>query len=293
MTARLIDGKALAETARRSISERVRTLRAAGVEVHLDAVLAASGHDSSSRVYAENQAKTCREVGIGYKLHELPAGATEQQVAEQVAALGEDPKSHAIMVHMPVPKGIDSYAIQSLINPRKDVEGVNPVNIGNIVYGRSSLIPCTSLAVLKMIESTGVELRGTFAVCVGAGDIVGKPIAVLLMRHEATVVSCNKFTDNITDLTRKADILIVAAGKPGLVKGDWIKPGAIVVDVGISRLTDAGGKTRTVGDVDQEEAIKVAGWLSPVPGGVGPMTVAMLLENVVSAAEGLISSSGR
>ena len=187
------------------------------------------------------------------------------------------------MLHLPLPVGVDTERVQSLIAPEKDVEGVNPANIGNVVYGRRSLVPCTALAVLEMIESTGITLRGSKCVVVGASNIVGKPIAVLLMRAEATVVSANKFTQNLSSLTREADVVIAAAGVASLVKPDWIKPGAVVVDVGINRIPGADGKSVTVGDVDPQVA-EIAGWMSPVPGGVGPMTVAMLLRNVAEAA---------
>jgi methylenetetrahydrofolate dehydrogenase (NADP+)/methenyltetrahydrofolate cyclohydrolase len=188
------------------------------------------------------------------------------------------------MLHLPLPAGVDVERVQSLIAPEKDVEGVNPANIGNVVYGRRSLVPCTALASVEMIESTGVELRGARCVIVGASNIVGKPIAVLLMRAEATVISTNKFTRGIADLTRSADVLVAAAGVPGLIKGDMIKPGAVVIDVGINRIAGPDGKSITVGDVAFDEAVEVAGHLSPVPGGVGPMTVAMLLRNTVDAA---------
>jgi methylenetetrahydrofolate dehydrogenase (NADP+)/methenyltetrahydrofolate cyclohydrolase len=171
-----------------------------------------------------------------------------------------------------------------LIDEAKDVEGVNPANIGNIVYGRRSLVPCTALASIEMIESTGIELRGKRCVIVGASNIVGKPIAVLLMRAEATVISTNKYTEDLASLTRTADVLVSAAGVAGLITRDMVKPGAVVVDVGINRIMDANGKRRTVGDVAFEEVAQVAGHLSPVPGGVGPMTVAMLLRNTVEAA---------
>jgi methylenetetrahydrofolate dehydrogenase (NADP+)/methenyltetrahydrofolate cyclohydrolase len=179
--------------------------------------------------------------------------------------------------------GIDMERVQSLIAPEKDIEGVNPANIGNVVYGRRSLVPCTALAVLEMIESTGVALKGARCVVVGASNIVGKPIAVLLMREEATVISANKFTGELPALARSADVLVAAAGVPGLVTREWVKPGAVVVDVGINRVAGPDGAVRTVGDVDPAAA-SVAGWLSPVPGGVGPMTVAMLLRNVCEAA---------
>jgi methylenetetrahydrofolate dehydrogenase (NADP+)/methenyltetrahydrofolate cyclohydrolase len=174
--------------------------------------------------------------------------------------------------------------VQSLISPEKDVEGVNPANIGNVVYGRRSLVPCTALASLEMIESTGIELRGKRCVVVGASNIVGKPIAVLLMRADATVHSTNKFTPDLPALARECDVLVAACGVPRLVKADWIKPGAVVIDVGINRIDGPEGKKITVGDVDFDAVRGVAGWISPVPGGVGPMTVAMLLRNVVDAA---------
>jgi methylenetetrahydrofolate dehydrogenase (NADP+)/methenyltetrahydrofolate cyclohydrolase len=183
---------------------------------------------------------------------------------------------------------VDAYAIQCLIDQDKDVEGVNPANIGNIVYGRSSLAPCTALAVIKMVEHTGVELRGKTAVVVGASNHVGKPIAVLLMRNDATVISCNKWTPDLPQLTARADILVAAAGVPGLISRAMVKPGAVVVDVGVNRVKSVNGTMKTVGDCEFEaiSATGGASWISPVPGGVGPMTVAMLLLNVVDAASG-------
>ncbi len=291
MAAKLIDGRALAAKMQHRIASRARALRDRGCPVRLDAVLAGCDADAPARVYALNQAKMCRTLGIDYELHEPGPGCTQRELLDVVDALGSDPGVHAIMVHMPLPEGVDPYAVQSRIAPAKDVEGVNPANIGNIVYGRSSLAPCTALAVLEMIESTGVALRGKFCVAVGASDIVGKPVAVLLMRREATVVSCTKYTESITDLTSRADVLIAAAGVPGLVRADWVKPGAVVVDVGINRIEGDDGKRRTVGDVAFDEISEVAGWISPVPGGVGPVTVAVLLGNVVSAAESAATGS--
>ena len=285
MAARTIDGKALAEKARSGIRERVATLRSRGKDVRLDAVLVAGAGDAAARVYAENQAKMCRELGIAYDLHDLPVGSGFDEIAGRVLLLSNDNTCDAIMVHLPLPSGVDTYRVQSLINPDKDVEGVNPANIGNIIYGRSSLAPCTALAVMRMIEATGIEVRGARAAVVGASDIVGKPIAAMLMQREATVLSLNKFTKDIQSLTREADILVAAAGVVRLIKSDWVKPGAVVIDVGIHREKGPDGKSVTVGDVDAASVGPVAGWVSPVPGGVGPVTVAMLLENVVSAAE--------
>jgi methylenetetrahydrofolate dehydrogenase (NADP+)/methenyltetrahydrofolate cyclohydrolase len=278
MSARPIDGKDLSARVKADLRNRIER---AGRQVRLDAVLASP--DRGAALYAHNQAKTCAEVGIEYHLHELSADASYEDVAGRVLLMNADESVRAIMVHMPLPPAVDAERVQSLIAPEKDVEGVNPANIGNVVYGRRSLVPCTALAALEMIEHTGIELRGARAVVVGASNIVGKPIAVLLMREEATVVSANKFTQGLPALCREADIVVAAAGMQGLVKPEWIKPGAVIVDVGINRVKGADGRTTTAGDVDPAVAA-VAGWLTPVPGGVGPMTVAMLLRNVVDAA---------
>ncbi len=285
---RIIDGKELAATVRDRIAHRVQLLRQLGVEVRLDAVLVCGESDAASRVYAEGQRRRCSDLGIEYQLHELPTGVTQRDVAHRIRALNADPDVHAIMLHLPLPDAMDTYRMQSLIAPGKDVEGVNPANIGNIIHGRSSLAPCTALAVMRMIESTRVNLRGCRAVVIGASNIVGKPVAAMLMDREATVISCNEFTSEIEALASQADVLVAAAGVPGLVKQAWAKPGAVIVDVGINRVTAEDGTRRTVGDVAFEEvsdAIGPDGWISPVPGGVGPVTVAILMENVVAAAE--------
>jgi methylenetetrahydrofolate dehydrogenase (NADP+)/methenyltetrahydrofolate cyclohydrolase len=279
MSASIIDGKELSARVRADLVTRIH---AANRPVRLDAVLV--GSDRAAAIYAENQAKTCTAVGIDYRLHRLPDGAGYDDIAGRILLLNTEEDVRAIMLHLPLPAGVDHERIQALIAPEKDVEGVNPANIGNVVYGRRSLVPCTALASVEMIESTGVELRGARCVIVGASNIVGKPIAVLLMRAEATVISTNKFTKNLAELTRSADVLVAAAGVPSLIRGDMVKPGAVVVDVGINRVTGPDGKSLTVGDVAFEEARAVAGWISPVPGGVGPMTVAMLLRNTVDAA---------
>ena len=284
MAATIIDGRQLAQRAQEEVAARVRELSARGVAVRLDAVLVESG-DNSAAVYAQNQAKTCERLGIGYQLHRLPAEVGLDGIAAHLRSLGDDPACHAVMVHLPVPDGIDPYEVQRRIPAEKDVEGVNPANIGNVVYGRSLWAPCTALAALRLVESTGVGLRGARAVVVGASNHVGKPIAVLLMRGEATVVSANKFTRDLSALTRSADILVAAAGVPGLITAEMVRPGAVVVDVGVNRVTGADGTRKTVGDVDFEGVCEVAGYLSPVPGGVGPMTVTVLLTNVVEAAE--------
>ena len=277
--ARISDGKALADAVRASLRARIA---AAGRPVRLDAVLV--GDDRPAAIYAENQGRTCAEIGIEYVLHRLPASASYDDIAGRVLLLNTEDSVRALMLHMPLPPGVDAERVQSLIAPEKDVEGVNPANIGNVVYGRRSLVPCTTLAVLEMVESTGIDLRGKRCAVVGASNIVGKPIAVLLMREEATVHSTNKFTPGLPALVRECDVVVAACGVPRLVGRDWVKPGAVVVDVGINRVDGPGGKKVTVGDVDFDAVRDVAGWISPVPGGVGPMTVAMLLRNVVDAA---------
>ncbi len=277
--ARIIDGKHLSEVVRSDLRARIA---ASGRAVRLDAVLV--GDDRAAGIYAANQARTCEEVGIRYVLHRLPATAGYEDIAGRVLLLNADEDVRAVMLHMPLPAGIDSERIQSLIAPEKDVEGVNPANIGNVVYGRRSLVPCTALAALEMIEHTGIDLRGKRCAVVGASNIVGKPIAVLLMREDATVHSTNKFTPALPALARECDVIVAACGVPRLVTAEWVKPGAVVVDVGINRVAGPDGTKVTVGDVDFDAVRRVASWISPVPGGVGPMTVAMLLRNVVDAA---------
>jgi methylenetetrahydrofolate dehydrogenase (NADP+)/methenyltetrahydrofolate cyclohydrolase len=278
MGARMIDGKQLGAAVRASLRERISR---SGRSVRLDAVLV--GDDGAAAIYAHNQARTCEEAGIQYQLHRLAVGSGYEEIAGRVLLMNTDESVTAMMLHLPLPKGVDTERVQSLIAPEKDVEGVNPANIGNVVYGRRSLVPCTALAVLEMIEHTGTTLRGARCVIVGASNIVGKPIAVLLMRAEATVISANRFTTELPKIAREADIVVAAAGVPGLVTPEWIKPGAVVIDVGINRVAGKDGKQVTVGDVHPDVAA-VAGWMSPVPGGVGPMTVAMLLRNVAEAA---------
>lgn len=284
MTARIIDGKAIAKDLRVDVGIRAARLAAGGLTPRLDAVLVESG-DNGARVYAENQAKTCEQLGIGYRLHLLSRGSDQRAILDAVTGLNADPAVHAVMVHMPMPDGVDAHAVQARIDPDKDIEGVSPANIGNVVYGRSMRAPCTALATLRLLDHTGIDLKGKRCVVVGASAHVGRPIAVLLMQREATVVSCNKFTAGLEDLCRSADVLIPAAGVAGLITAEMVKPGAVVVDVGVNRVTGSDGSRVTVGDAAFEPVSRVASWISPVPGGVGPVTVAVLLHNVVDAAE--------
>lgn len=285
MGAAIIDGKALAAEFRAETAEQARALREQGTPAKLDAVLVESG-DNAARIYAQNQAKTCAAIGIEYELHVLEQGSSSEAVADKIRELNGDPGVHAIMIHMPLPDEVDAYSIKKLIDPDKDAESVNPANIGNVVYGRSLRAPCTALAALKLIDSTGIDLKGKHCVVVGASAVVGRPTAVLLMQREATVISCNKYTRELRNLCLDADVLVAAAGVPGLITKDMVRPGALVVDVGVNRIQDPeSGESRTVGDVDFDDVREIAGWISPVPGGVGPMTVAVLLHNVVELAQ--------
>lgn len=284
MPATRIDGKAIAAKIRNDVAARIERLRERGRSVRLDAVLVEG--DPAGALYADRQCHMCGQVGIEYALHTLEGDSSFDDIAGRVLDLNQDEAVSAIMVHLPLPEGVDTDGIHSLIDPEKDIEGVNPVNIGRVVYGRRSLVPCTALAVVEMIESTGITLRGCRCVCVGASNIVGKPVAILLMQQEATIVSANKYTPDLAAETRQADVLISAAGVPGLIRADMVKPGAVVIDVGITRVKRENGKTRTMGDVAYDEVAEVASHVSPVPGGVGPVTVATLLRNTVEAAEG-------
>lgn len=290
MAAELIDGKSIARVVKAELRERVERIAEGGRPPTLAAVLACSDSHSSARVYAKNQAKSCEALGISYQLHELAGDASVEAIAGAIRGLNTDSGVDGIMVHMPLPAGVEPRDVRGLIDPLKDVEGVHPANIGNIVYGKSTLAPCTALAAMRLIESVHDDVRGKRAVVVGASDIVGLPVAVMLMKREATVVSCNKFTgEHTAELASTADILVAAAGVAGLVKAGWVKRGATVIDIGIHRVPvepqlPDGTKMKTVGDVDPGVS-DVAGHLTPVPGGVGPLTVAMLLHNVVLAAE--------
>lgn len=283
-SATLIDGRALAGTVKAELAVRVHELQAAGRSVRLDVVLA--DENPAGSVYARNQAKMCEELGIDYRLHPVACDAGQDDLHDTISKLNTNDDVTAIMVHLPLPDGVDPHRAQAAIAVEKDVEGVNPANIGGVLYGRRALAPCTALATMRLIESTGINLAGAEVVCVGASTIVGRPVAALLMEAEATVVSTNIHTRNLAEHTRRGDVVISAAGVPGLLTGDLIKPDAIVIDVGINRIKDPDtGKIKTVGDVDVESVLPVASYLSPVPGGVGPMTVAMLLRNTVAAAD--------
>jgi len=283
MAAKLIDGLALAEREKLEVRRRAAHLSEQGRRPTLVAVLI--GSTPAGELYASRQAQACESVGISYRLQKMDA-ATDQAGAESMMkSLSGDPTVTGIMLHLPVPEHLDATELQYRIDPIKDVEGVNPANIGYVVYGRTLIAPCTALAVIELIESTGVNLRGAEAVVVGASEIAGKPIALLLTQRLATVTLCHIATQNLRSHTQRADVLVVAAGKAGLVGADHVKSGAVVIDVGINRITQADGTKKTVGDVDFESVQERASFITPVPGGVGPMTVAMLLRNTLRSAE--------
>jgi methylenetetrahydrofolate dehydrogenase (NADP+)/methenyltetrahydrofolate cyclohydrolase len=236
-------------------------------------------------LYANRQAEGCRALGIEYNLLALPDDISNRDLRHEVRKLSKDPAVTGIMLHMPLPHHIDVARVQFEIDVVKDVEGVNPANIGYVVYKHTLIAPCTALAAVELVKSTGVALRGAEAVVVGASVIVGKPVSLLLAEQESTVTLCHIATRDLAMHTRRADVLVVAVGKPGLITADLVKEGAVVVDVGINRITLPDGTKKTTGDVDFEGVKEKAGWITPVPGGVGPVTVAMLMRNTIRSAE--------
>jgi methylenetetrahydrofolate dehydrogenase (NADP+)/methenyltetrahydrofolate cyclohydrolase len=281
--AKVIDGAAIAKKIREEVKSAIGELARRGKTVHLTAVLV--GSTPPGELYAQRQKETCAAVGIDYELITLPADATADDVAGTIHRLNKDLSVTGIMLHLPLPPHLDATELQYAIDPVKDVEGVNPANIGYVVYGHTLIAPCTALAVIELIKSTGVELRGAEAVVVGASEIAGKPIALLLTEQMATVTLCHIATRDLPAHTRRADILVVAVGKPGLIGAEHVREGAIVIDVGINRLKQPDGTSKTVGDVVYETVEPKAAHITPVPGGVGPMTVAILLRNTLRSAQ--------
>lgn len=286
MAAELIDGKALAARMRSDIATRADALRAAGAPPRLACVLLAD--DPAAVSYAASQEKHAASVGIDFQLCR-PTGATQCDAESLIASLNDDATVHAIILQLPVPDGLNGFALQQCIAPEKDVEGVGAANLGLLAMGRDALAPCTAAAALACCQATGIDLTGKHAVVVGRSVIVGKPLAMLLLAEHCTVTQCHTRTRGLAEHTRRADVLFVAAGKAGLIGAEHVSAGTIVIDVGTHRVsvTDASGATRKtmVGDVRFEEVAPIAGYLTPVPGGVGPVTVALLLANTVSACE--------
>ncbi|AEE66403.1 bifunctional 5%2C10-methylene-tetrahydrofolate dehydrogenase/ 5%2C10-methylene-tetrahydrofolate cyclohydrolase [Bordetella pertussis] len=279
MTARIIDGAALSQRIREEVAQRVQALTAKGVRPGLAVVLV--GDDPASQVYVRNKVAACEKAGLHSVKEQYPADLTEAQLLERIDALNRDPSIHGILVQLPLPRHMDAHKVIEAIAAEKDVDGFHISNAGLLMTGQPLFRPCTPYGVMKMLESEGVALRGAEAVIVGASNIVGKPMAMLLLQAGATITICNSKTRDLGAQTRRADVLVVATGKPGMIDGSMIKPGAVVIDVGINRGADG----KLCGDVDMASAREVAGAISPVPGGVGPMTIAMLLVNTVEAAE--------
>lgn len=279
MTATLIDGKPVSQQVRAEVRDEIEAwVAGGGRRPGLATVLV--GEDPASAVYVRNKQKACAEVGIEGFAHDLPADSTQEQVVELLAQLNADDRVSGILLQLPTPPHIDGSHLTTLIDPAKDVDGLTPVSAGLLAKGLPGLRPCTPAGVIELLKHYDVPLEGAEAVIVGRSDLVGKPVAALLLAENATVTTCHSRTRDLDAVCRRADVLIAAVGRPEMVKGSWVKPGATVIDVGINR-TDAG----LVGDVEFASAAEVAGKITPVPGGVGPMTIAMLLGNTLAAAK--------
>ncbi len=278
-TARILDGKALAARIRAALKTRVEEgVRAGRPRPGLATLLV--GDDPASRVYVRNKLRACETAGLASFHRLLPGNASGEEVLAQVRAWNEDPGVHGILVQLPLPAGIDSQAVLESIRPAKDVDGFHPVNQGRLLQGLPGLRPCTPKGILRLLDEAPVPLEGRHAVVVGRSNIVGKPVALMLLERHATVTLCHSRTPDLAAEVGRADVVVAAAGRAGLVRGAWIRPGAAVIDVGVNRTPDG----RLTGDVEYSAACKRAGVLTPVPGGVGPMTIAMLLENTLEAA---------
>lgn len=279
MSAQILDGKALAAEIRSEVKTQVAALAEKGVSTALAVILV--GDDSASQVYVRNKIKACADTGIRSLEFRMPAETTQQQLLEKIAELNADESVDGILVQLPLPKQINADAVISAIDPAKDVDGFHMANAGALATGKQGFVPCTPFGVMRLIEKSGVNPRGKSAVIVGRSNIVGKPMALLLLAADATVTVAHSCTPDLSAVTRNADILVAAVGRAKLIKADMVKPGAVVIDVGMNR--DENGKL--CGDVDFAEVKEIAGSITPVPGGVGPMTIAMLMQNTVLAAQ--------
>lgn len=282
--ARIIDGKAIAAELRKAVAAEVEALkREKGVTPGLAVVLV--GDDPASQVYVRNKARQTVEAGMKSFEHKLPATTSEAQLLKLIDELNRSRDVHGILVQLPLPPQIDTRKVIEAIDPAKDVDGFHPINVGHLSAGEPALVPCTPAGCIILAKSVQPDLKGLEAVVIGRSNIVGKPVAQLLLREDCTVTIAHSRTRDLPSVVRRADLLIAAVGRPELVRGDWIKPGAIVIDVGINRIEGSEGQPRLVGDVAFNEAVEVAGAITPVPGGVGPMTIACLLKNTVGAAQ--------
>ncbi|MFC5447965.1 bifunctional methylenetetrahydrofolate dehydrogenase/methenyltetrahydrofolate cyclohydrolase FolD [Paenibacillus aestuarii] len=278
MSGQVINGKELVSSIREEIKTEVAELTAAGHQPGLVVIIV--GEDPASQVYVRNKAKACDDVGIYSEVHRLPENTTQQELIALIRLFNKDSRINGILVQSPLPKHIDEEAVVDEIDPAKDVDCFHPVNVGNLMIGKDGMKPCTPHGVIEILKRTGVEIAGKHAVVVGRSNIVGKPMAMLLLRENATVSIVHSRTQNMEEITKQADILVVAVGKAHLIKAHHVKPGAVVIDVGMNRPADG----KLTGDVDFEAVKEVASAITPVPGCVGPMTITMLLRNTVDAA---------
>ncbi|WP_106768081.1 bifunctional methylenetetrahydrofolate dehydrogenase/methenyltetrahydrofolate cyclohydrolase FolD [Paenibacillus faecalis] len=281
MTANIINGKSISEDIRGNIAEEVQRLAKKGFCPGLAVVLV--GEDPASQVYVRNKEKACHDLGFYSEVHRIPESSSEEEVLALVDKLNRQDNIHGILVQLPLPKDIDEKAVLNAIAVEKDVDGFHPINVGNLVIGDDSLLPCTPAGVIELIRRTGIDMAGKHAVVIGRSNIVGKPVSLLLQRENATVTMCHSRTSNMKELTQMADILVVAIGRAKMIDASYIKPGSVVIDVGMNRLDNG----KLAGDVDYDSAKEVAGYITPVPGGVGPMTITMLMKNTLLASKRL------
>ena len=284
---KILDGRAVASVMYDDIARRANELAKSGFAPNLVSI--SVGDTDASRLYVRNQKRTANKLGIGFEARDYPGDIGVDELIGVIGGLNSDPRVTGMIIQRPVPDSMPVRILQARIHPLKDVEGMHPASIGNIVYGELTMGPCTAVAAVELLKSTGLNLKGLEVVIIGHSEIVGKPIAFLLMNEDATVTVCHHMTRNLRVHSRQADAVFVAVGKPSLVTGDMIKPGAALIDIGINQITDEDGNSRIVGDVDFSSCVETAGWITPVPGGVGPVTVGILMRNAVTAA-GLIKS---
>lgn len=279
MSAQIINGKQISDSIREEMRQEVEQLKQQGITPGLVVILV--GEDPASQVYVRNKAKACEQLGYYSEVIRVPAETTQDELLRLIDQYNKQINIHGILVQLPLPKHIEEKAIIDAISVEKDVDGFHPESVGNLMIGDDALLPCTPSGVIELLKRTGNAPAGKHAVVIGRSNIVGKPVSMLLLRENATVTICHSRTPNLSEMARQADILVVAVGVAKLVKKEWVKPGAVVIDVGMNRLPDG----KLCGDVDYEDVLDVAGWVTPVPGGVGPMTITMLMANTLKSAK--------
>lgn len=278
MSAQLIDGKLIAQQLRADMKEEVARLTAAGNRPGLAVILV--GSDPASQVYVNNKIKTCEQLGIFSEAIRLPEETSQEVLLQHIATLNDDERIHGILVQFPLPPHISEQAVIDALDPAKDVDGFHPINVGNLAIGNEGMLSCTPAGIIVLLKRMGIDIAGKHAVVVGRSNLVGKPLSLLLLRENATVTICHSRTQRLSEMTSQADILIAAVGRAQMIGKEHVKPGAIVIDVGMNRLANR----KLVGDVDFDSVKEVASYITPVPGGVGPMTIAMLMSNTIKAA---------